>query len=109
MKVKLPRLKEEPKPDAEASGEFRDGAQLAETEMGSERRSIYQAQVESFLEDGSRSKSTRFPCLPTKHDGKVLDISLRIDISTRKKKHLGGAVLSYKSISNIFINIFNPQ
>lgn len=67
----------------------RDGAQLAETEMGSERRSIYQAQVESFLEDGSRSKSTRFPCLPTKHDGKVLDISLRIDISTRKKNILG--------------------
>lgn len=55
MKVKLPRLKEEPKPDAEAgSGEFRDGAQLAETEMGSERRSIYQAQVESFLEDTYR-------------------------------------------------------
>lgn len=90
MKVKLPRLKEEPKPDAEAgSGEFRDGAQLAETEMGSERRSIYQAQVESFLEDGSRSKWTRFPCLPTKHDGKVLDISLKIVISTRKKTAWG--------------------
>ena len=56
MKVKLPRLKEEPKPDAEASGEFRDGAQLAETEMGSERRSVYQAQVESFLEDGVQVK-----------------------------------------------------
>eukprot|EP00435_Cladocopium_sp_Y103_P039816 s2840_g10.t1 len=57
MKVKLPRLKEEPKPDessdgSDGSGETQsggDGAQLAETEMGSEQR--YQAMVESFLEE----------------------------------------------------------
>lgn len=56
MKVKLPRLKE-PKP-GEASGEASEastsfsGAQLAQTEMGSE--SLDQAIMESFLEDTFR-------------------------------------------------------
>ena len=60
MKVKLPRLKE-PKP-GEASGEASEastsfsGAQLAQTEMGSE--SLDQAMVESFLEDPGGGEDT---------------------------------------------------
>ena len=68
MKVKLPRLKEEPKNDAseDASGDGAGGAQLAETELGSETVR-YQAMMESFLEDQRCKVWVIFYCLNLNH------------------------------------------